>query len=98
VELKPSTSIKILDFLRYRCESTETAQVWGAFILEKIKQAQTNVVVVIGQPNVLQQAEMSLYSMDQSERHKINTISEDKMHLLVKCLNSFELKEETIQI
>lgn len=67
-------------------------------MLEKIKQAQTNVVVVIAQPNVLQQVEMSLYSMDQSERHKINTISEEKMHILVKCLNSFELKEETIQI
>jgi hypothetical protein len=82
-------SVRILDYLRYRAEENESAQLWGYLICEKIKQAQCEVVIVLAQPNIIQQTEISLYSMEQSERHKLNMLNEDGVHLLKRCLNSY---------
>lgn len=45
--------------------------------------------MVLAQSNIIQQCEMSLYGMEQSERHKLNLLAENNVHVLVRCLSSY---------
>lgn len=51
----------------------------------------------MGRPSILQQCEASFYGMEQSELHKLNLLSESSIHMLVRCLDSYELKELTLE-
>ena len=54
--------------------------------------------IVLGQANILQQCELCIYSMEQSERYKLNLLTEGSVHLLARCLSSYDRKELTLDL